>query len=134
MQTFKCHLFADHISNASVSLNEHSMYSDMDTQNLIMCMCLKIPVHIGYKWRNHTTNSLEKWNVSANLQDRILFVEQQTTVLTDPVYGGGACLVAHVRVLNCLRRSRRRRPLAVHQQSDDLCVVYALTNLSEHIV
>ena len=58
--------FADQLNNASVILKEHSMYSEMDTQNFILCMCLKLPVRIRYKWRDHATDSLEKRNLYPN--------------------------------------------------------------------
>ena len=80
--------FADQLNNASVILKEHSMYSEMDTQNFILCMCLKLPVRIRYKWRYHATDSLEKRNLYPNFQDFVLFVERRASVLTDPVYGG----------------------------------------------
>ena len=82
--------FADQLNNASVILKEHSMYSEMDTQNFILCMCLKLPIRIRYKWRDYATDSLEKRNIYPNFQDFVVFVERRASVLTDPVYGGEA--------------------------------------------
>ena len=71
--------FADQLNNASVILKEHSMYSEMDTQNFILCMCLKLPVCICYKWCDHATDSLEKRNLYPNFQDFVVFVERQAS-------------------------------------------------------
>ena len=64
------------------------MYSEMATQNFILCVCFKLPVRIRYKWRDHATDSLEKRNLYPNFQDFVVFVERQASVLTDPVYVG----------------------------------------------
>ena len=64
------------------------MYSETDTQNFILCMCLKLPVRMRYKWRDLPTDSLEKRNLCPNFQDPLVFVERQAIVLTDPMYGG----------------------------------------------
>ena len=139
--------FADQLNNASVILKEHSMYSEMDTQNFILCMCLKLPVRIRYKWRDHATDSLEKRNLYPNFQDFVVFVERQASVLTDPVYGGDALSGSTRRSLRpstmqpskktSIFTSAARRPMCSLCSQDHklfMCSKFRDKSLSERIV
>ena len=104
--------FSDQLNNASVILKEHSMYSEIDTQNLILCMCLKLPVRIRFKWCDHATDNIEKRNLYPNIQDFVMFVERQASVLTDPVYGGEAL---------CGSTRRSLRPYTIQPSKKTSC-------------
>ena len=123
------------------------MYSEMDTQNFILCMCLKHPVGIRYKWRDHATDSLEKRNLYPNFQDFVVFVERQASVLTDPVYGDEALSGSTRRSLrpSTMQTSKKtsiftsaaRRPMCSLCNQDHklfMCSKFRDKSISERIV
>ena len=78
--------FADLLITASHILKEHGMYSEIDTQNLILSMCMKLQLPIRYKWRDHAKDKLQTSNAYPRFSDFVSFVERQADVLNDPVY------------------------------------------------
>ena len=123
------------------------MNSEKDTQNFILCMCLKLSVRIRYKWRDQATDILEKRNLYPNFPDFVVFVEQQASVLTDPVYGGEALSGSTRRSLRLstmqpskktsIFTSATRRPmrsLCSQDHKQFMCSNFRDKSLSERIV
>ena len=84
--------FADLLITASHILKEHGMYSEIDNQNFILSMCMKLQLRIRYKWRDHAADKLQTSNAYPRFSDFVSFVERHADVLNDPVYGGDALI------------------------------------------
>ena len=82
--------FADELTTASDVLKEHSMYAEIDTQNFILSMCMKLQLRVRYKWRNRAADKLHDTEAYPRFCDFVAFVARQADVLNDPVYGGDA--------------------------------------------
>ena len=89
---------ADQLSNAASVLRSHNKYPEVDTQKFILSMCLKLNSPLRFKWRSRAMDKLEQTGAYPSFDDFVSFVERQSDIHNDPVYGGDALYGNALRV------------------------------------
>ena len=79
--------FSDELANAEVTLTKNKMFSEIDTQNNIVQICLRLEASLRYKWRNRIVKHKQSTGVYLNFADFVVFVQQRADIVNDPLYG-----------------------------------------------
>ena len=81
---------ADSLDSAALILKKHEKYTEVDTQNFIIKICMKLKPHMRYKWRENETTHLADKDSYPTFQDIVDFIERNAHIYNDPIYGGDA--------------------------------------------
>ena len=81
---------ADSLDSAALILKKHGKYTEVDTQNFILKICMKLKPQLGYKWREMATTHLADKDSYPTFQDFVDFIERHAHIYNDPIYGGDA--------------------------------------------
>ena len=81
---------SDELANAEVTLKDKKMYSEIDTQNNIVEICLRLEPCLRYKWRNQIMKNKASTGVYLDFSDFVKFVQVQADIVNDPLYGKDA--------------------------------------------
>ena len=79
--------FSDELANAEITLKNNKMYTEIDTQNNIIQMCLRLESNLRYKWRSRVMKHKQSTNDYPNFSEFVVFVQKQADVVNDPLYG-----------------------------------------------
>ena len=78
---------ADELCNAEITLRKNQMYTEIDTQNNIIQICLRLESSLRYQWRNRVMKNKQSTGVYLNFSDFVSFVQEHADVVNDPLYG-----------------------------------------------
>ena len=78
---------ADELCNAEITLRKNQMYTEIDTQNNIIQICLRLESSLRYQWRNKVMKNKQSTGVYLNFSDFVSFVQEHADVVNDPLYG-----------------------------------------------
>ena len=81
---------ADELCNAEITLRKKQMYTEIDTQNNIIQICLRLESSLRYEWRNRVMKNKQTMGVYLNFSDFVSFVQEHADVVNDPLYGDDA--------------------------------------------
>ena len=81
---------ADSLDSAALILKKHGKYTEVDTQNFILKICMKLKPQLRYKWRERATTHLADKDSYPTFQDFVDFIERHAHIYNDPIYGGDA--------------------------------------------
>ena len=81
---------ADKLCNAEITPRKKQMYTEIDTQNNIIQICLRLEPSLKYEWRNRVMKNKQSTGVYLNFSDFVSFVQEHADVVNDPLYGGDA--------------------------------------------
>ena len=81
---------ADELCNAEITLRKKQMYTEIDTQNNIIQICLRLESSLRYEWRNRVMKNNQSMGVYLNFSDFVSFVQEHADVVNDPLYGDDA--------------------------------------------
>ena len=82
--------FSDELSNAEVTLKKNNMYTEIDTQNNIIQICLRLEPSLRYEWRSIVMKNKQSTGVYLKFSDFVIFVQELSDVVNDPLYGNDA--------------------------------------------
>ena len=80
--------FSDSLSNADVLLSQLNKLPEVDTQKFILSVCTKLRPPLQYKWRKRVAGHLKSKHCYPSFKDFVAFVEKQSDIVNDPIYGG----------------------------------------------
>ena len=78
---------SDKLNNAELILNYINMYSELDTQALILNICKLLPNHLTYKWRDCAMKIKSSTMRYPNFSQFASYVKDAATSASNPVYG-----------------------------------------------
>ena len=81
---------ADELSNAEITLKNNQMYNEIDTQNNIIQICLRLESSLRYEWRSRVMKDKQSTGVYLSFSDFVSFVQEHAEVVNDPLYGNDA--------------------------------------------
>ena len=84
------HWLHDELCNAEITLRKKQMYTEIDTQNNIIQICLRLESSLRYEWRNRVMKNKQSVEVYLNFSDFVSFVQEHADVVNDPLYGDDA--------------------------------------------
>ena len=84
--------FADELSNAEATLKGNDMFSEMDTQNNIVCICRRLLPQLRFKWRDLVMKKKKTTSAYLRFSDFVYFVQEQADIVNDPIYGMDALI------------------------------------------
>ena len=82
--------FSDELCSAEVTLKNNNMYTEIDTQNNIIEMCLRLESQLRYEWRSLVMKSKRCTGTYLKFSDFVTFVQEQADIVNDPLYGKDA--------------------------------------------
>ena len=82
--------FSDELCNAEVTLKKNNMYTELDTQNNIIKICLRLESYIRYKWRSRVMKNKQSTGAYLRFSDFVTFVQEHADTVNDPLYGNDA--------------------------------------------
>ena len=82
--------FADELTNAEIVLKNKQMYTEIDTQNNIVKICLRLESSLRYEWRSQVMKHKQSTGVYLKFSDFVNFVQEHADVVNDPIYGNDA--------------------------------------------
>ena len=106
------------LDSAALILKKHGKYTEVDTQNFILKICMKLKPQLRYKWREMATTHLADKDSYPTFQDFVDFIERHARIYNDPIYGGDA-LQEPVRRSVATQNTSRFTAVADHKQ----CIV-----------
>ena len=81
---------ADELCNAEITLRSNQMYTEIDTQNNIIQICLRLESNLRYEWRSKVMKGKQSTGNYLNFSDFVKFVQEHADVVNDPLYGDDA--------------------------------------------
>ena len=81
---------ADELSNAEITLKNNQMYNEIDTQNNIIQICLRLESSLRYEWRSRVMKDKQSTGVYLSFSHFVSFVQEHAEVVNDPLYGNDA--------------------------------------------
>ena len=81
---------SDELANAQVTLKKNKMYNEIDTQNNILEICLRLESCLRYKWRDRIMQNKQSTGVYLDFSEFVIFVQEQADTVNDPLYGRDA--------------------------------------------
>ena len=82
--------FSDELCNAEVTLKKNNMYTELDTQNNIIKICLRLESCIRYEWRSRVMKNKQSTGAYLKFSDFVTFVREHADTVNDPLYGNDA--------------------------------------------
>ena len=83
---------ADELCNAEITLRNNQMYTEIDTQNNIIQICLRLESNLRYEWRSRVMKSKQSTGIYLSFSDFVNFVQEHADVVNDPLYGNDALI------------------------------------------
>ena len=83
---------ADELCNAEITLKNNKMYTEIDTQNNIIQICLRLESNLRYEWRSRVMKSKQSTGIYLSFSDFVNFVQEHADVVNDPLYGNDALI------------------------------------------
>ena len=83
---------ADELCNAEITLRNNQMYTEIDTQNNIIQICLRLESNLRYEWRSRVMKSKQSTGIYLSFSDFVNFVLEHADVVNDPLYGNDALI------------------------------------------
>ena len=80
----------DSLDSAALILKKHGKNTEVDTQNFILKICMKLLPQLRNKWREKATTHLADKDSYQTFQDIVDFIERHAHIYNDPIYGGDA--------------------------------------------
>ena len=83
---------ADELCNAEITLKNNKMYTEIDTQNNIIQICLRLESNLRYEWRSRVMKSKQSTGIYLSFSDFVNFVQEHADVVNNPLYGNDALI------------------------------------------
>ena len=110
--------FSDELANAEVTLKKNNMYNEIDTQNNIVEICLRLELSLRYKWRSRIMKNKQSTSVYLDFSDFVTFVHERAEIVNDPLYGKDALQDRSIR--NSGKRSATSLHVSTQKTSSSL--------------
>ena len=104
--------FSDELANAEVTLKNNHMFTEIDTQNNIIEICLRLECSLRFEWRKRVMKHKQSTGVYLSFSEFVIFMQEQADIVNDPIYGNDALMDRPGR--NRTNKSISSFPVATH--------------------
>ena len=104
--------FSDELANAEVTLKNNNMFTEIDTQNNIIEICLRLECSLRFEWRKRVMKHKQSTGVYLSFSEFVIFMQEQADIVNDPLYGNDALMDRPAR--NRMKKSISSFPVVTH--------------------
>ena len=104
--------FSDELAYAEVTLKNNNMFTEIDTQNNIIEICLRLECSLRFEWRKKVMKHKQSTGVYLSFSEFVIFMQEQADIVNDPLYGNDALMDRPAR--NRMKKSISSFPVVTH--------------------